>query len=402
MLGVLTGKFPTAWGRLIGSSRRKRLDLQVQSHHRTSPHPRMISSWRSSDPKYAKRSLFICSRKTTHTHTHTHKDLGSIPIGAHISLSIIIIIIITMSSSFTSSSTPILVLGGTGTVGSRIASQLSSQGFTPLVASRNNNNTDKKITLPSDHVHVQFDWDDPSTWSNPFSSSSYPPPKSIYLVAPPHLDGDKPMIEFIDFARSDHDARRFVLQSASSIESGGPVMGKVHAYLRELGQRGEVDWAVLRPTWFQQNFGEQQNHTKSIKEESKIYSATSDGKIPWVSADDIAAVAVRALTSEDAPNTEYLVLGPELLSYKDIAAILSEVLGRKIVHVDMSATELQKRHREFGMPEEYARMMSAMDTSIKFGAENRTNDVIFSVTGVAPRKFSEYALSVKDDVWVGV
>ncbi|KAK4165789.1 hypothetical protein QBC43DRAFT_315187 [Cladorrhinum sp. PSN259] len=301
-----------------------------------------------------------------------------------------------MSSTSSSSSTPILVLGGTGTVGSRIASQLSSQGFTPLVASRNN----KKNSQSSNHTHVNFDWNDPETWSNPFSSPQNSPPKSIYLIAPPSLDGDKPMIEFIDLARSKYGARRFVLQSASSIEPGGPVMGKVHAYLRELGQRGEVDWAVLRPTWFQQNFGEQHNHTKSIKEESKVYSATSDGKIPWVSADDIAAVAVRALTSDDAPNTEYLVLGPELLSYKEIASILSEVLGRQIVHVDMSATELQNRHREFGMPEEYARMMSAMDTSIKFGAENRTNDVIFSVTGVAPRKFREYALSVKD-VWVG-
>lgn len=58
------------------------------------------------------------------------------------------------------------------------------------------------------------------------------------------------MIELIDYARS-RDATRFVLQSASSIEAGGPTMGKVHAYLRELGQRGEVDWAVLRPTWFQ-------------------------------------------------------------------------------------------------------------------------------------------------------
>ena len=135
---------------------------------------------------------------------------------------------------------------------------------------------------------------------------------------------------------------------------------------------------------------------------------------------------MRALTSEDPPNTEYLVLGPELLSYgevgtplqlqswemlifffffnfflvcEQIAEILSEVLGRKIVHVDMSATELQQRHRDFGMPEEWARMLSAMDTSIKFGAENRTNDVVFSVTGAAPRRFKDYAQSVRD-VWV--
>ncbi|KAK4464147.1 hypothetical protein QBC42DRAFT_263999 [Cladorrhinum samala] len=287
-----------------------------------------------------------------------------------------------------SSSAPILILGGTGTVGSRIASQLSSQGFTPIIASRSNGSSDRQPNS------VKFDWLDSTTWSEPFSRA----PKSVYLIGPPSLEGDKPMIEFIDYARS-RGATRFVLQSASSIEAGGPTMGKVHAYLRELGQRGEVEWAVLRPTWFQNNFSEHGHHVRSIRDESKIYSATGDGKIPWVSADDIAAVAVRALTSEDPPNTEYLVLGPELLSYGEIAEILSEVLGRKIVHVDMSATELQQRHRDFGMPEEWARMLSAMDTSIKFGAENRTNDVVFSVTGAAPRRFKDYAQSVRD-VWV--
>ncbi|KAK0748258.1 hypothetical protein B0T21DRAFT_380135 [Apiosordaria backusii] len=299
---------------------------------------------------------------------------------------------------------PILVLGGTGTVGSRIVSQLASQGIPTIIASRN----PPSSSSPS---HVNFDWDDPYTWEPIFISKSsssegttteqdqqpsrpQPTPqpiRSIYLIAPPTLTGDRPMIEFIDFARA-RGVHRFILQSASSVEAGGPLMGKVHAYLRELGQRGEVEWGVLRPTWFQQNLAEQSYHKESIRSESKIYSATEDGKIPWVSADDIASVAVRALTGEEAPNTEWTVLGPELLK------ILSEVLGRKIVHVDLTSAELEKRHTRFGMSEEYARMMSAMDTAIKFGAENRTNDMVFSVTGVAPKKFRDYAMSVKD-VW---
>lgn len=57
-----------------------------------------------------------------------------------------------------------------------------------------------------------------------------------------------------------------------------------------------------------------------------MYSATSDAKIPWVSADDIAAVAVRTLTDEVAPNSEYLVLGSELLSYGEVRSIVMVVL----------------------------------------------------------------------------
>jgi hypothetical protein len=68
------------------------------------------------------------------------------------------------------------------------------------------------------------------------------------------------------------------------------------------------------------------------------------------------------------------------------------------VHVDLSPAELEQRHQSFGMPENYAKMMSAMDTAIKFGSENRTNDVILAVTGAAPRKFRDFAQSAKE-VW---
>lgn len=293
----------------------------------------------------------------------------------------------------------ILVLGGTGKVGSRIVSQLSSYdtNHLVLVASRKaqkaqSGNDNEKVR------NVHFDWVNTDTWSSPFDALPAGSALSaVYIIAPGFLNAETLMNGFIDFAR-ERGVRRFVLQSASCIEPGGPLMGKVHAYLRELDQRGEVEWAVLRPTWFQQNFADQENHVKSIKEESKLYSATGDGKIPWVSADDIAAVAVRALTARDPPNTEYLVLGSELLSYGDIASILSEVLGRKIVHVDLTAAGLEERLQSFGMPEDYSRMMSALDIAIKNGSENRTNDVVLAVTGSAPRKFKDFAESAKD-VW---
>ena len=79
--------------------------------------------------------------------------------------------------------------------------------------------------------------------------------RSVYLIAPPGvLDAADLMMEFVDFARNEKGVRRFVLQSASCIESGGPSMGKVHGHLRELGSRGELEWAVLRPSWFQRGF----------------------------------------------------------------------------------------------------------------------------------------------------
>lgn len=58
-----------------------------------------------------------------------------------------------------------------------------------------------------------------------------------------------------------------------------------------------------------------------IKNESKIYTACGDGKSPFVSAADIAAVAYRALIDETPHNCDYRVLGPELLTYDEVTRI---------------------------------------------------------------------------------
>jgi uncharacterized protein YbjT (DUF2867 family) len=161
-----------------------------------------------------------------------------------------------MFNAIAMSDPAILVLGGTGAVGSRIVDQLSSSSKTVLVASRNGNGNgngngspDADIAIPPPHVHrIPFDWHDTDTWTNPFSTPTQI--TAAYLIAPPSTNAESIMTQFVDFARR-RGVRRFVLQSASSIEPGGPAMGKVHDYLRELGQRGKVEWAVLRPTWFQ-------------------------------------------------------------------------------------------------------------------------------------------------------
>jgi uncharacterized protein YbjT (DUF2867 family) len=64
-------------------------------------------------------------------------------------------------------------------------------------------------------------------------------------------------------------------------------------------------------------------HHSTIKGESKIYTACGDGKIPFISATDIAAVAFRALTDTQSHNTDHAVLGPERLTYDEVRRLFS-------------------------------------------------------------------------------
>jgi festuclavine dehydrogenase len=131
----------------------------------------------------------------------------------------------------------ILLLGGTGKVSSRIVPLLSTAGYSTLLASRSGTSP----ALP-DVSGVKFDWDNPSTYSAPFSHNI----SAIFLVGPPIIEMYDPMKTFIDLAVR-KGVKRFVLLSASLLDvADGPAMSRVSKYLSE----GVEEWAVLRPTWF--------------------------------------------------------------------------------------------------------------------------------------------------------
>jgi len=278
----------------------------------------------------------------------------------------------------TSAKGAMLLLGGTGKVSSRIAPFLSQNGYTTLIASRSGT---CKTALP--HVQgVKFDWFDESTWSPLFTA--HPTISSIFIIAPPVMDCIPLMKSFIDLSVQ-NGVKRLVLLSASLADvADGPAMGQVSDYVKSLG----VEYAILRPTWFMENFSEQQ-HLPTIRGQDMIVTATGEGKLPFVSANDIAAVGYRALTDEVPHNTDHVILGPELFSYDEIAELFTKALGRKITHVKITEEQEAAAMEQF-MPGDYARMLAALDTAIKEGKESRLNDTVLKVTGRPPKKFEVY------------
>jgi festuclavine dehydrogenase len=167
-----------------------------------------------------------------------------------------------------------------------------------------------------------------------------------------------------------------------------------------------------------ENFSEME-HGHSIRSEDRILTAAGEGKVSFVSADDIAAVAFRALTDEVLHNTDHLILGPELFSYDDVrlfshlplpytcwqypkvAEILTKKLGREITHVKLTEDELADAMANFGIPGDYARLLAQLDTAIKNGEEERLNTVILDVTGREPTRFQEFVeRCVEKGVWM--
>ena len=123
------------------------------------------------------------------------------------------------------------------------------------------------MRIDETHAAVAFDWWDRATWTPALKGAS-----AAYLIAP--RAGGDPGPVMIDFVREAIAAgvRRFVLQSGSPVPAGGPGYGQVHAWLAE----NATEWAVLRPSWFMQNFTEALNG-QTIRAENAFYTAAGDG-----------------------------------------------------------------------------------------------------------------------------
>jgi uncharacterized protein YbjT (DUF2867 family) len=198
----------------------------------------------------------------------------------------------------------ILVLGGTGTTGRRIAQQLRFASHPVRTASR----------AGSD---VVLDLDDPTTWTPALDGVT-----AAYLVEPTLQAGAR-LARFAQEAL-DTGVQRLVLLSASRAEEAGHPLHAVEQTVRGSG----VDWTILHPNWFCQNFSEGPWRRGIL--DGVLALPTGSGRTPFVDADDIAAVAAAALTDDRHSGKVYELTGPEAVSFGEATELIAKATGRTI------------------------------------------------------------------------
>lgn len=264
---------------------------------------------------------------------------------------------------------PVLVTGGTGTTGSRVAAILRQRGASVRIASR-------RPTAGQ----VRFEWADPGTHRAALDGVH-----SIYLVAPVGVADPAPLVE--PFLTSAHrrGVRRVVLLSSSAVPKGAQGLGEVHRMVETI----VPEPTVLRPAWFMQNLLDDHPVAASIRDHAEIVTATGHGRVGFVDAGDIAAVAAAALLDQVPHPAEHLITGPEALSYADMAAVLTEVTGRLVRHRNVEVGELSARLTAAGYSGDFAAALAALDDGIARGAHDFTTTTVQDVTGRSPRHFRE-------------
>ncbi|WP_432460722.1 ergot alkaloid biosynthesis protein [Agarivorans sp. QJM3NY_25] len=282
--------------------------------------------------------------------------------------------------------TNVLVLGGKGKTGRYVVEKLTNLGVSHRIATRS----------PQQPNEVAFDW-----MQAELATAAFKDTRALYIVAPTNSSEHGTLMLPILEQAIVQGVQRFVLLSASSLQAGGPMMGEVHAWLI----KHAPEWAVLRPTWFMQNFSEQQ-HLPTICDEQAIYSATGMGRVGFIDAQDIAEVAVAALVAETAWNNDFILTGPDAMTYGDVANTLNEALDYPVSHINLTSAQLVERFQQQGMDQNYAQIMASMDAAIARGSEDKVTDNVETLTGRKPTCFADFvareiqrwqSLAVKSD-----
>ena len=267
----------------------------------------------------------------------------------------------------------ILITGGTGKTGSRVAQALTDRGHPIRVATR--------------HSAPPFDWNDQTTWDDVLQGCS-----AAYVTFQPDLalPGADEIIAVFARTAVAHGCRRLVLLSGRGEEGAR----RSELALTESG----ADWTVLRSAFFMQNFTES-FFADEIAHGSLTMVEHSVGE-PFIDAGDIADVAVSALLDRSHIGRVYELTGPRLLTFGQVAREISSVTGRDVAYQGLPVDAYVDVLVAAGFPEEDAWGLAYLFDEVLDGRNAHVDDGVRSVLGREPRDFSGFlasALSVAGD-----
>ena len=257
-----------------------------------------------------------------------------------------------------------LVVGATGKTGRRVAERLLASGVSVRLGSRS--------------ATPRFDWEEPSTWPAALAGTS-----AAYVSFYPDIAVPGAPEAIAAFAERALEAgtRRIVLLSGRGEEEAQ----RAEEALRSSG----AEWTIVRCSWFMQNFSESFFRDPVLAGEVAL---PADGVAePFVDVDDIAEVAVAALTDHRHVGEVYELTGPRGLTFAQAVGEIARATGREIAYVPIGTDEFTRGLAAEGVPPDVIELLAYLFGEVLDGRNVATVDGVERALGRAPRDFSEFA-----------
>ncbi|SCL71016.1 Uncharacterized conserved protein YbjT, contains NAD(P)-binding and DUF2867 domains [Micromonospora peucetia] len=273
-----------------------------------------------------------------------------------------------LDGGMTDTNLTVLVLGGTGRTGSRVAARLVARGLSVRLGSRS--------------AEIPFDWADRSTWPAVVAGVD-----AVYLSYQPDLavPGAVEVVESFTRLAVASGVRRVVLLSGR----GEPEAERAEKAVRHAVEAAGGRWTVVRASWFQQNFSE--GPFVDGLREGTLFLPVDAVREPFVDADDIADVAVAALLDDGHAGEVYEVTGPRLLTFAEAVAEIAAATGRPVSFVPVTIEEYVGALRDAGVPADMVSLLTYLFTEVLDGRNESLTDGVRRALGRAPQDLADHA-----------
>ena len=257
----------------------------------------------------------------------------------------------------------ILVLGGTGKTGKRVAEKLLGLNIPVRIGSRK--------ASPS------FDWEQPENWKDVLADI-----EKVYITIQPDLASPGSLEKIRNFAEAAKTAgvEKLVLLSGR----GEPEALACENEVVNLG----IDYTIVRASWFMQNFSEGFLYESILHGEVVLPPVTA--KEPFIDVDDIGDMVVAALTSAEHSNKVYDITGPELLTFREAVSKISSGLNKPIGFTEVPLPEYLNLLRSFQLPDDFILLVEYLFSKVLDGRNESLTHDLEQVLKRKPGTFDEF------------
>lgn len=257
----------------------------------------------------------------------------------------------------------ILVLGGKGKTGRRVANRLIKLGHNVRIGSRSEN--------------PAFDWDNPDSWPLALEGMDM-----VYITFQPDLavPGALKAIKGFTTEAVKAGLKKLVLLSGK---------GEKEAELCEqVVMNAGADWTIVRASWFNQNFSESFFLDPILA--GHVALPKNEALVPYVDADDIADVVLAALLNDIHNGKVYQLTGPRTLTFEQVTKEISKATARDIQFEPITMDQYTSMLREYQLPDDYIWLINYLFTEVLTESNSVVTDDVERVLGRKAKDFSEY------------
>ena len=267
----------------------------------------------------------------------------------------------------------VLILGATGKTGRRITQRLKAAGL--------------PVRLGSRQANPPFDWEDRTTWEAALDGVH-----AVYISYQPDIavPGAVETIQaFTDLAVKSGVGKLVLLSGRGEVEA---------EHAESVIQNSGIDWTILRCSWFSQNFSEA--HFLEPILQGELALPVGNIAEPFVDVEDIAEIAVQALTQPGHSSQLYELTGPRALTFADAVDEIAKAAGRDIRFIAVPPNAYRAALEQEQLPTELIDLVHYLFTTVLDGRNTPVTDGVQQALGRPARDFTDYARrTAKTGIW---